>query len=458
MPSINKAVLYMSKFALLSPFAILLLGTALLLCGCENAPPKAQTAFDKPQYAWGLVSGQRITVRGNADDVNRPYMREAFARYEKLTGNTIVVEASSHKELEKNFKEAFILGTAEKPDIVVSSGGASFDKLDPHNNFYDFSRAQWVDDLTDTALNQSIYLGKVVALPYGEGSVSGTLYNKKIFERLGIALPRTQQEFLAVCEVLLQQGIIPLYLPFAETSMLLYQFPLDSVVQHQPSLDALNQGDLSYATMPDMATIVNWYKTMANKGYLGKDYTQNTWAGMNEALRSGHYAMMLCWDTWLYTDFSGNPSTFGLMPAFMGVPPEGLFEGPNFLLLSVNKKSPRLTAALDFTTYMADPYNYNATLTGMYTAPVFKNQVGSISTPQYMETERRIEKLFHDSTARLRIRGFSQLDAIFIKKTMLDIDYSTEDCLRDMDIARRKRAEKNHDILPPADKGQTVLP
>lgn len=449
----------MPKFASFPPLALLtLLLGLLLLTACENERPQAQAVFDKPQYAWGLGSGEKLTVRGNTDDLNRPYMRKAFARYEKLTGNTIVVEASSHKELEKNFKAAFILGTAEKPDIVVSSGGASIENLNPHTNFYDFSTALWVDDLTDTALNQSIYQGKVIALPYGEGSVSGILYNKKIFERLKIPLPSTQQEFLATCETLLQHGVIPLYIPFTETSMLLYQFPLDSVVQHQPTLDGLNQGSLSYTDLPAMAKIVDWYRTMANKGYLGPNFTQNDWGGMNEALYSGRYAMMLCWDTWLYTDFSGNPANFGLMPAFMGVPPEGLFEGPNFLLLSVNQASPRLTAALDFITYMADPYNYNATLTGMYTAPVFKNQVGSISTPQYMEIERRIEKLFHDSTARLRIRGFSQLDATYIKKAMLDPSYSTAECLRDMDKARRSRAQKAQEIKTPADEGQTVLP
>lgn len=413
--------------------------TIVILAGCDDKSSSTGASFEKPQYNWGATTGQTITVRGNQADLNRPYLLKAFKRYEMLTGNTVVLEGRTRQELVDDMPAAFVSNTVERPDIVLSPGGATIEALNPDDNFYDFINAPWVNDLTDTAINQTIQNGRVIGLPYWEASIAGTLYNKDLFKKAKIAVPKTQEEFMAACETLLQHGIAPLYLPFAEPTMMLYQFPLDTILQKSNTLEQLNSGEINYSQIPDMKKVVQWYKTMSDRGYLGKDYTKNGWAGMDQAMYSGKYAMMLCWDTWLYTDFSGDPEKFGIMPAFIGVPEQGTFEGPNLMLLLVNKKSLHLQAALDLITFIADPYNYNATFSGMYTAPVFKNQRGSLSTPQYMESERLIEKLFHDSMAWPRIQGFSQMDAVFIQKHMRDSNYSLENCLQDMDNARISR-------------------
>lgn len=420
---------------------LLLFLSFLMLSACseQGGGAAAETHLDQPLYQWGEISGETITVWGDRDDLSRPYMTRAFERYQEQTGNTIVTRSLTKQDLDVLLPEVFASGKGVKPDILLSYGGTNVENLNPEENFYNFIDAPWIDDLTDTALNQAVFNGMVVGFPHGEASVSGTLYRKDIFEKLNIKIPQTQEEFMQACEILLDNGVTPMYLPYAEITMLLYQFPMDSFLMEGTALDDLNNGSLSYADIPEMRTIVEWYKTMSDRGYFGPDYIANNWAGMDQAMKSGDYAMMLCWDTWLYTNFTGDPTELGLMPAFMGTPENGCFEGANVILCLANKNSPQLAAALDLISFMADPCNYNIHFSDIYTAPIFNCQSGSITTPQYMEAEQLIDALFYPSTAWSRVRGFSQIDASFIQEYMQGT-YTVEACLQAMNDARLMRA------------------
>ncbi len=428
-------------------FILFFIAGLLTMAGCRRADSRdaglASTPFTEAVYDWGKGTGETLTVWGAYPDLERTYITKAFQRYTELTGNELNIVQLPKDQFVQQLLAVFGGGsTVEPPDIILSYGGTNIEAYDPDENFYDFSDALWVDDLTDTSINQTVYNGRIIGLPHWEASVSGTLYNKEIFRKYHLDVPKTQQEFMDVCAKLYEVGVTPLYLPAKESSMLLYQFPLDTVVENSSILNGLNDGSLDYADLPEMAQIVSWYKTMADLGYLGDDYMSNDWDGMNEAMRGNQYAMMLCWDTWLYTDFDGDSDNFGLMPAFIGVPETGTFEGPNLGLFIVNRHTQKLETALNFIDFLADPYNYNVAFEGVYTAPVFKNQVASISTPQYVEAEMLIERNFRDSTAWLRIRGFSQNDAQCILDYMKGESLETAgECLQCMDRLRRIRLE-----------------
>ena len=161
------------------------MGLAMVLSGCaqsRQAHTESAAAFDEPQYDWGSISGEKLVIWGIYPEMERSYITKAFDLYQEFTDNELEIVQIPKEEFEQQVL-ASVAGEIEKPDILLSYGGTNIEAFQPDENFYDFSDAVWVDDLTDTSINQTVYNGKIIGLPHWEASVSGTLYNKEIFEK-----------------------------------------------------------------------------------------------------------------------------------------------------------------------------------------------------------------------------------------------------------------------------------
>jgi raffinose/stachyose/melibiose transport system substrate-binding protein len=276
--------------------------------------------------------GVTLTLYGDAGNVQRPYYQNMIKLYEDKTGNTIDVQGIDSDNFESVCQMKF--QTGDIPDIFLHQGGTALDAYNPTENFYDFSDASWVSDVEPTVLPSCKRDGKVYGLPYWEASYSGILYNTKIFSKLGLSVPTTQKEFDAACDQLLANGIQPIYLPVKDVWPILYQFGMDPIFEDADLLSQLNSNKTTYAQIPAMKNMIQWFSDAAKKGYFGKSYSTDTWDDVMEIMGNGDAAMFYCWDTWLYSDYDSDSydykaDDFGLMPAFMGSNEDGSIEGPN---------------------------------------------------------------------------------------------------------------------------------
>ncbi|MFZ4618704.1 MAG: DUF2855 family protein, partial [Rectinemataceae bacterium] len=86
-----------------------------------------------------------LSIIANQDWVTKPYMKAAWANYEKVTGNRLDIQALPIDNWETIMKTRAAAG--ELPDIVMTFAGPALDAMKPAETFYDLSNEAFVKDL-----------------------------------------------------------------------------------------------------------------------------------------------------------------------------------------------------------------------------------------------------------------------------------------------------------------------
>lgn len=180
---------------------------SLLLTACGT--PATDTT------STGGTSDEKVTVRFFhkwPEPEQLDFYNYVIAEYEKTHPNVKIEMESASDEAYKD-KIRILMASGDVPDIYFSWAGEFSWK---------FARAGQALDLTDAVMN-SDWKDKIVLAavePFkNDGKIYGVpmrinakfmVYNKAIFEQYGLTAPTTWDEFLAVCETLKTNGVVPI--------------------------------------------------------------------------------------------------------------------------------------------------------------------------------------------------------------------------------------------------------
>lgn len=123
----------------------------------------------------------------------------------------------------------------------------------------------------------------------------GVVYNKDIFEEEGLEIPKTYDEFLAVCETLKADGITPFYGPFKDVWT--FQMWTSStwgyyVAAEEPDLwDRLNHNEIGWDEIPAFQESLEKAYNLFKDGYMQETVLSDDYNSIPTAMGSGQYAM-----------------------------------------------------------------------------------------------------------------------------------------------------------------------
>lgn len=296
-------------------------------------------------------------------------VQELAKEFEEETGIKIDFQVSPDAQWRDLLKVK--LDSGEAPDIFCADAPLSLESgVNPEKYCLDVSDQEWVSRMDENVIPAVSYNDTVYGITFPGKKMYFYIYNKEIFENLGLEVPTTYNEFKDVCQKIKDSGVTPIYegtqngwhqvLPLFETGAM-YQ-------EKYPDLyENLNKNEMDLDDIPELLTIIEQLKEFADLGFYGDDFLSNSVENAKEAMANGKVAMFMAESAWRdevkadYPDFDisklgiftmpwGDNQTVGVNPASNAY--------------FINKNSKNVDAALKFFEFLARPENLQKRLDG----------------------------------------------------------------------------------------------
>lgn len=101
------------------------------------------------------------------------------------------------------------LATGDMPDIFKYNSGALLHALKPAENLLDLTEEPFMAKISNRFKEESAVDGRNYAVPESSFSVTGWIYNSRVYENLNLEIPHTWDDLIANCKIIKDAGIIP---------------------------------------------------------------------------------------------------------------------------------------------------------------------------------------------------------------------------------------------------------
>lgn len=196
----------------------------------------------------------------------------------------------------------------DMPDLLTYNSGSLFQVLNLEKNFVDLSKETFAERIVDS-FKTVVSAGKgFYGIPYQPIPVGGILYNKKVYARLGLSVPKTWNEFLANCEKIKAAGLVPVIASYKDdwTAQLLLLADFYNLNAQVPSFAAdYTANKAKFATTPAALRGFEKIQEVYKKGYINKEPMATTYDNAQAMLANGegaHYPMA----TWVLSAINAN--------------------------------------------------------------------------------------------------------------------------------------------------------
>ncbi|XID94078.1 ABC transporter substrate-binding protein [Paenibacillaceae bacterium WGS1546] len=192
------------------------------------------------------------------------------------------------------------IATNDLPDLLQNYGPKWMDQnANALDKLVDLTGLSSIAEYDEKSLDGVYkYKGKYYSMPMDATTLMGVFYNKKIFADLGLQIPTTWDEFLAVAERIKAAGTTPVYYSGKDIWTLQtvphFGFSQDiaaSGLSFPDFWEQMNTNKKHYAELTGFIDTIKKSKELIDKGYVNKSYLSDTYDSAQQAIAEGTAAM-----------------------------------------------------------------------------------------------------------------------------------------------------------------------
>jgi raffinose/stachyose/melibiose transport system substrate-binding protein len=189
------------------------------------------------------------------------------------------------------------LSTGEMTDVFLYNSGSLFQALKPQQNLTPLTGEAWAGQVEDIFKPTASVDNELYGAPITSSFGGGILYNKKVYEKLGLQVPTTWAEFMANNAKIKAAGIDPVIQSYQDTwtSQLLVLADYHNIAAADPGwAEKYTAGQVKYAQEPAVKGFQR-LEEVHKAGYENKDYRSMKFDAGIKYLGAGkgaHYPML----------------------------------------------------------------------------------------------------------------------------------------------------------------------
>ncbi|GIE50687.1 hypothetical protein Ani05nite_42210 [Amorphoplanes nipponensis] len=190
------------------------------------------------------------------------------------------------------------LSTGDMTDVFQYNSGSLFQALAPQKNLVSLDDQPWVGHLDDNFRTTVSTGGRTYGAPWGGFIAGAIMYNKAVYARLGLQVPKTWAAFMANNARIKAAGIAPVIQTYQDTwtSQLFVLGDFHNVTAAEPDFPArYTRNQARYATSPAALKGFRHLQEVHDAGYLNKDFASAKFDDGLKKLARGegaHYPML----------------------------------------------------------------------------------------------------------------------------------------------------------------------